>query len=171
MQIINKTANAVCSQYRADDLVCPPTLQRGLFTVAAADNIDHNLSSSTAQSSFHGTAISLMQIASSDVNFVKSASCTYSLQDASDAASDIILPSSYTEINPCIMPTANPVVPLKPVTLCDYDGVTNEEYAWLETVKMCIDGSSKSDNIYWAAFHAEQDSREHSGYFTVTGNI
>ena len=48
MQIVNKTANAVCSQYRTENLVCPPVLQPGLFTVGAVDNIDHNLSSTTA---------------------------------------------------------------------------------------------------------------------------
>jgi hypothetical protein len=62
LQIVNKTTNAVCEQYRADNVVCPPILQKGLFTVAAADNIDHNLSSGNSTSSFHGTGISLMQL-------------------------------------------------------------------------------------------------------------
>jgi len=61
LTILNKLANSACEQYNSENVVCPLVLQRGLFTVAAADNIDHNLSSSTAQSSFHGTAISLMQ--------------------------------------------------------------------------------------------------------------
>ncbi len=34
---------------------------KGLFTVGALDNIDHNQSSTTAVSSFHGTGISLFQ--------------------------------------------------------------------------------------------------------------
>jgi len=57
LQITNKIANSVCDQYRKDDLVCPPSLRKGLFTVAAADNIDHNLSSSTANASFHGICV------------------------------------------------------------------------------------------------------------------
>jgi len=61
MQIGNKTANSVCAKYRADDAVCPPILRDNLFTVAAVDNIDHNMSSTTATSTFYGTAISLMQ--------------------------------------------------------------------------------------------------------------
>ena len=36
-------------------------MRRGLFTIAAVDNIDHNPSSATAKASFHGTGISLMQ--------------------------------------------------------------------------------------------------------------
>ena len=55
LQLTNKMANSVCDAYRQNDIVCPPCLKKGLFTVAAADNIDHNLSSSTAAASFHGT--------------------------------------------------------------------------------------------------------------------
>jgi len=43
-----------------NDVVCPLSLQHRTFTVAAADNTDHNKSASTAQTSFQKTAISLM---------------------------------------------------------------------------------------------------------------
>jgi len=36
-------------------------LSSSLFTVGAIDNIDHNLASMSANSSFHGTGISLFQ--------------------------------------------------------------------------------------------------------------
>jgi len=107
---MNKTANAVCTQYRADNVVCPASLHPGLFTVAAADNIDHNLSSSTAQSSFHGTAISVMQFPNVR-NALRPKLCSYDMQVASDAVSDIVLPSSFTEIDPCILPSKEPVIP------------------------------------------------------------
>ena len=42
-----------------EDNVCPPQLHQGLFTTAAAENIDHNPSSITAHGSFHGIGISL----------------------------------------------------------------------------------------------------------------
>ena len=64
LQVSNKLANSVCKHYRDSDLVCPPCLIHDMFTVAAADNIDHNLTSSTASSSFHGTGISSMQFTS-----------------------------------------------------------------------------------------------------------
>ena len=54
-------ANAVCYRYRQEDLVCPATLRKGLFTIGAFDNIDYNPSSSTATGSFHGTGISVFQ--------------------------------------------------------------------------------------------------------------
>ena len=59
-------ALSLCGQYQANDVVCPnvvcPThLRKGLLTVGAMDNIDHNPSSTTADSSFHGTGISIIQ--------------------------------------------------------------------------------------------------------------
>ena len=45
----------------AEDIACPPKLQTGLFTSAAIDSIDHNQSSATATTSFHGTSITIFQ--------------------------------------------------------------------------------------------------------------
>jgi len=59
--IVRDKANEVCDMYHSDRAVCPPSLLKCIFTSAAADNIDHNLSSSTAVGSFHGTALSLVQ--------------------------------------------------------------------------------------------------------------
>ena len=44
-----------------DKVVCPPSSKAGTFITVAIDNINHNPSSNTATSSFHGTAISLFQ--------------------------------------------------------------------------------------------------------------
>ena len=62
LQVTADIANGVCQQFAADDVVCPPKMQKGLLTVAAVDNIDYNPSSATAKDSFHGTSISLMQL-------------------------------------------------------------------------------------------------------------
>ena len=51
----------LCKEFREENIVCPPSLHKGLYTVAATDNIDHNPSSTTATGSLHGTAISIMQ--------------------------------------------------------------------------------------------------------------
>ena len=53
--------NQVINQFNHDEVVYPPSLKVGAFTTAAINNIDHNPSSNTAISSFHGTAISLFQ--------------------------------------------------------------------------------------------------------------
>ena len=159
-QIENKVANSVCERYRADALVCPPILRTGLFTVAAADNIDHNLSSTTAQSSFHGTAISLMQFPTTDFRGVDRSGCNF-LSTASDDASNIILPIYYTDVPPCILPSADPNIPK-----CVQFNVTkpehslDAEYGWLDTVRDCIEGTKESSCLSWASFHAELDTRE-----------
>ena len=50
-----------CERFKEDGVVSPACLRKGLFTVGALDNLDHNPSSTTSQSSFHGTGISLFQ--------------------------------------------------------------------------------------------------------------
>lgn len=137
MQITNKTANTHCSQYREDNLVCPPTLLPGIFTVAAVDNIDYNLSSNTAQVSFPGTAISLTKIHDGVLQNINSDLCTIFSNTASDLVLDIILPISYTEINPFILPSTNPDVPHVSVELGE-SFATCEEYEWLQSVSECF---------------------------------
>ena len=61
LQLTSDLGNGVCDQFALDGVVCPPKMRSGLFTMAAADNIDYNPSAATAKGSFHGTEISLMQ--------------------------------------------------------------------------------------------------------------
>ena len=61
LEIEEWLASSVSERYESDGVVCPAHLRKGLFTVAALDNQDHNPSSSTAQGAFHGTSISLFQ--------------------------------------------------------------------------------------------------------------
>ena len=48
-------------QYLDEGIVCPRNIEKGLFTVAAIDNVDHDPSSATAKCSFHGISISICQ--------------------------------------------------------------------------------------------------------------
>lgn len=61
LDIERALAVKVCEKYVQDDCVCPPSLTEGIFTTSAIDNIDHNPTSSSANYSFHGTGISLIQ--------------------------------------------------------------------------------------------------------------
>lgn len=45
--------DAVITSYGEDGVISPPVLRKGLFTTAIMDNIDHNSTSTTAQTSFH----------------------------------------------------------------------------------------------------------------------
>ena len=57
LQLESQIAFAVCEDFRKKGVVCPAQLHKGLFTVGALDNLDHNPSSTTAKDSFHGTGI------------------------------------------------------------------------------------------------------------------
>ncbi|KAG1655195.1 SCO-spondin [Nymphon striatum] len=60
---------AMCKQFEAENVVCPSNLKKNIFTVGALDNMDHNLSSTSASSSFHGTD-EMMQWVSKDKEFL-----------------------------------------------------------------------------------------------------
>ena len=53
--------NTAISHFERIGTVCPPTLNIGVFTTSAEDNIDHDPTATSAQGSFHGTGISLFQ--------------------------------------------------------------------------------------------------------------
>ena len=65
LEISDAIGEAVVNRYVDNGVICPVKMKKEVFTSAAVDNIDHNPSSSTAKSSFHGTSISLFQPAHS----------------------------------------------------------------------------------------------------------
>ena len=62
MELEEWLADAVSERFKEDDCVSPPNLRKGVFSVGALDNLDHNPSSMTSTSSFHGTGISIFQL-------------------------------------------------------------------------------------------------------------
>lgn len=72
-----EVAHAACSVYRTQNAVIPLTLHTGVFTAGAVDNIDHNPSSTTSHSSFHGTGISLMQTFDTSSSVAKTSNLHY----------------------------------------------------------------------------------------------
>jgi hypothetical protein len=59
--ISTQLGEAAVERFVSEGVVCPPKLRQGVFTTAAVDNIDHNPSSTTSKSFFHGTGISIFQ--------------------------------------------------------------------------------------------------------------
>ena len=99
MQLSADLGNNICKLYEKEGVVCPPKLRKSVFTTASVDNIDHNTSSRTAKSSFHGTAISLTQHPTSNFpgeeRYQEPLDC--SLPKAKTVSS---LPEYYTNIIP-----------------------------------------------------------------------
>ena len=61
MEISTSLANSVSYRYEKENVVCPKSLLKVVFSTSAVDNIDHNPSSTTAMGSLHGTGISIFQ--------------------------------------------------------------------------------------------------------------
>ena len=61
LEISSQLGEAVVNQFVEEGRVCPRALRNFLFTVTAIDNLDHNPTATTTQSSFHGTSISVFQ--------------------------------------------------------------------------------------------------------------
>ena len=53
--------NTVCEQVRQENIICPRDLRKNLYTVGALDNIDHDSSWTSAEGSFQGTSIIIIQ--------------------------------------------------------------------------------------------------------------
>ncbi|MES9884864.1 MAG: hypothetical protein ABW185_28800 [Sedimenticola sp.] len=63
-QLESNIALNMSRRFAATGVVCPSKLRSGLFVVGAMDNIDHNPSSTTAHSSFHGMALASVSYSS-----------------------------------------------------------------------------------------------------------
>ena len=62
IQIEDWIATSASERFEEDGVVAPACLWEGLFTVGALDNLDHNPSSTTSVTSFHGTGIRSFQL-------------------------------------------------------------------------------------------------------------
>ena len=161
LQLSTNMGNSVISQYESDKVVCPSNMRYGVFTTAAIDNIDHDPTSNTAATSFHGTGISLFQHLSQGKTGVKR---KVPFIDGNQKGKMKPLPSSYTNIKPAILPDN--------ITICQpaclqgaqqnamevpgvLDNDLNLDEVWLEHVKECIE-KEKEDEISWSAFHADK---------------
>ena len=51
----------VCEQFRQENIVCLRDLRKNMYVVGALDNIDHDPSSTSAEGTFLGTSISIIQ--------------------------------------------------------------------------------------------------------------
>ena len=155
---------AVCKQYTEDNLVhvCPPGLRHHLYTVGALDNIDHNPSSTTAESSFHGTGISLFQFPTQEnVGLQRSA---ISIQDSFGVQHT--LPDIYTNVPAVVCDTKSLTVPERSFdNMYESTGATlqeakDKENDWITTAiaLLCKDNLEVGENVTWAAYHASNMS-------------
>ena len=107
LEIEDWLATSVSERFEEDNCVSPPNLRKGLFSVAALDNIDHNPSSTTASSSFHGTSISIFQFPTQD----KPGDCRPPLTVPPTGNQKHGLPESYGNVPPVSLTATTVSVP------------------------------------------------------------
>ena len=161
LQLSTWMGNKVCQQFHHEQVVCPPKLRGNVFTTAAVDNIDHNLSSTTAKESFHGTAVSLFQHPSfageglsPDIVIVAG---------SGDASSRMLdhLPHYCTEVPPVVTSMKKPSVPEARMVSLGRDGFkrqTEEEYLWLDNARQVVEDPDLMSLKPPALFLMEQPS-------------
>jgi len=155
-------ARQIRDQTNADEnIVCPRNLRQHIFTVSALDNLDHNPTSRTATSSFHGTGISIFQFPSP----CNPGICREPLiidsrtQHLSDKCNTTTLPHSYTFVpsvgrNLATQPIHREVVP-KNTNSVDLERKHEED--WMEEVCKNILNNSENEfdtAVTWSSYHA-----------------
>ena len=155
LEISAQLREAVVAQYVEDGVICPPVLRKQLFTTAAVDNIDHNPTATTAQTSFRGTSVSIFQHPSTENAGDERE--PFKLESEMKVKKVPELPETYTNIRPAYItqnpnppPVASPSLPA-PESISSH---LKEEYYWLEEV--FLTEVADAVNITWSAHHATQ---------------
>ncbi|KAE8742548.1 hypothetical protein FOCC_FOCC011900 [Frankliniella occidentalis] len=151
--ILTEKANEVCAHYHATGIVCPPSVICGqnIFTTASVDNIDHTTSSTFAMSSFHGTAISLMQHFLPGQIGVQSN--VQPVSENTEKRRVMKLPEEYAIVRPCFTDVRKAACTLTENNEISGRPQLHDETSWLEE---CADGQC----VPWSSFHAAQDTGE-----------
>ncbi|KAK3883433.1 hypothetical protein Pcinc_012266 [Petrolisthes cinctipes] len=150
MEIEDWIATSSCERFREDGVVA---LRKELFTVGALDNLDHNTSSTTTQSSFHGTGISLFQLPTKTEAGVNRPPIT--IPPSGNAKHS--LPDSYVFVPAVCLKTTAFAVPecsVSEVTSC-LDEAIAREHRWIEDALPHLETElTCGDAIAWTAYHA-----------------
>ena len=119
-------------------------LRKGAFTIGALDNIDHNPTSITAASSFHGTGVSMFQLLTVNNTDKERPPVTLPPKGTGHA-----LPEEYATVHPLELDTSKAVVPFSLMK----EPEKQREVRWFEySLGKLDEGSvSSSETVTWAA--------------------
>ena len=152
MSIRKQIAAQICEEYRDKGFVCPPSLHNNVFTTAAIDNIDHNLSSTTAKSTIHWTGISIFQHPNETLE--EKAPIKLTTTSQSNSTIKLELPTEYLEINPI-----KPGKPEPPVAFDrsneSYKSSQEEANNWTTALINVPD----DQRVSFSAFYSQQQTR------------
>jgi hypothetical protein len=147
----DQVAIASCERFEADNVVVPPHLHKGCYTIGCMDNIDHNPSSNTATSSWHGTAVTMLQ-------FLTDGSIPRPpLKIPPNQSEKKRLPEHYTNINFITTQTAKaqlPVVQTKN-TYTPSQSDIKKEGEWIKNILPILDRKlEKGEKVNWASYNS-----------------
>ena len=94
ISIEDNITKSLCKKYNDEEVVCPPDLEPDTFISGAIDNLDHNPTSATSNTAYHGTSISIFQFPNEPMQ----PKCFKYTEVECDKAPS--LPESYTQIQP-----------------------------------------------------------------------
>ena len=126
------------------------------------DKLDHNTSSTTSKSCFHGTGISLLQFPTE--NQPGESRPPVTIPPVSPRKH--ILPEAYTTVPAVTLTNSTTFVPkcdIKPAKKC-LDQAKEEGIKWVENSSQLLKKAdlNKGDTIAWAAYHASQEQPYHA---------
>ena len=135
-------------------MVSPACFRKGLFTVGALDNLDHNPSSTTSLTSFHGTGISLFQMPTK----TEPGKSRPSIIIPPSGKEKHSFPDSYASVPAVAFKTTDVAVPecdVFPLQRC-LDHARTGQRCWLEHAlqRLQTEKLTSGDAIAWAAYHA-----------------
>ena len=131
-------------------------LKSGIFTVGAVDNIDHNPSARTAQDSFHGTAIWLMQFPTKNVPGTERGDVSID-PNPSSGRSLVPQPESYTLAPPAVIQNKDNITAPAVQTDVIAGNEMEREPSWLETMAIKIKKEIFFKvTVSWTACHVSQ---------------
>ena len=171
VELENQLAIAVCENIAKNSVVYPAQLRKGLFTVSALDNIDHNPSSTTAKGSFHCTGISLFQFPSkTNMGQVQDGISMPSPETKKNHQ----LPDNFKTVPAVVLKPANMAIPKTPNLITAFEGQLDraqiKEKCWLKHSIKLIEKEEleKGDIVAWSAYHASLQDESHYLLPTLT---
>ena len=97
LELTKEYADNLVKDYNDNQVFCPSTLKRKVFSIIAKDNIDHNARSTTATKHYHGTSMTVMQFLSED-NRGETQSRIEKIEEESSHSKKVLqIPPSYTQ--------------------------------------------------------------------------
>ena len=160
LQLSTDVGNAVIDQFEDDGVVCPTVLKEGVFTTGNLDNFDHNTTSTSAQTAFHGTALSLTQhVTDESTGSDRHPNHPLLWKETPKSKAIKPLPEAYCQVPPIALPTAKPL-PRKTTgqAIPNSGRLESDEMqiSWLRMVGQLLQKAQldKCDNISWSAYFA-----------------